>query len=96
MEPIPVTVLPDLIAETPSLSPQRKSEGCFDFFGMQDVGKRIVVGGDDTYRGVFLGRNLRVGFLVGVVKPIGDGMETFLTAESFKTLEELHSRWVLE
>jgi hypothetical protein len=113
MRALPPSALCEVILDTPFLLSvpdfagtdhryigPRESEGCFDFGDMRTVGKEVCVGGDESYKGVFLGRHLRFGYVVGVIadqaRPAKVDGYKFINGEAFATMEEMHCRWVLE
>lgn len=107
MQPLSALGLLEVVQECPIfvLTPDgrrvepRATEGCWDFGDWATVGEILCVGGDETYRGVFLGHCLRLGYIVGVInqtEPKSGEPVKFVCGEAFKTREDMHGRWLLE
>lgn len=94
----------EAITESPSLlwrldgtpAGPRKTDGCFDFGDMRTVGLRVAACGDESYKGMFLGHSLRLGFVVGVLQDPTAKEVAFTKGESFWTKQEMQDRWFID
>ncbi len=93
MNVLPSIAMVEILQDTPAL-PLRVCETCDDFGDMRTVGKKVCVAGDESYIGVFLGRNPRLGYVVGILAQT-EGFEGFAKVEAFKVHSEMIRRWIL-
>lgn len=104
MTPLSQFSVQEAVSESPCLVQRldgtvigpRATEHMSDFGDMASVGKRLCVGGDETYKGVFVGHSLRFGFVVGILLHVQDSQYAIMRGEAFKTREEMLGRWIIE